>query len=53
LVAVKVRELRRRSEDHCRHPGTAGDREDPHAPGSAGPCAATLSCAWTGTAGGL
>ena len=34
-------ELRRRAEDHRRHPGAAGDREDPHAPGSAGPRAAT------------
>ena len=29
-------ELRRRAEDHCRDPGTVGDREDPHAPGAAG-----------------
>jgi len=30
----------------CRHPGAASHREDPHAPGSAGPCAATGASAW-------
>ena len=46
-------ELRRRAEDHCGLPGAAGDREDPHAPGPAGPCAAALTCAWAGATGGL
>ena len=46
-------ELRWRAEDHCRHPGAAGHREDPHAPGPAGPCAAALTCAWAGATGGL
>ena len=34
-------ELRWRSEDHRGDPGATGDREDPHAPGVAGACAAS------------
>ena len=46
-------ELRWRAEDHCGHPGAAGDREDPHAPGSAGPCTAACPGAWASAASGL
>lgn len=46
-------ELRRRVEDRRRHPGAAGDRGDPHAPGAAGPCAATLTRPRSSTSSGL
>jgi hypothetical protein len=46
-------ELRRRAEDHCRHPGTAGHREDPHAPGVASACTASGASPWPGPASGL
>ena len=46
-------ELRRRAEDHCGHPGAAGDREDPHAPGVAGQGATTLNCSRTSAASGM
>ena len=46
-------ELRRRAEDHRCHPGAAGDREDPHAPGSAGPRAAAGASPWAAAASGL
>ena len=46
-------ELRRRAEDHCGDPGAAGHREDPHAPGSAGPGAASGASPWPSPASGL
>ena len=46
-------ELRRRAEDHCGDPGSAGDRENPHAPGIAGACTASGAGRWPGAASGL
>jgi len=46
-------ELRRQAEDHCGDPGAAGDREDPHAPGSPGPGTAVRASPWPGAASGL
>ena len=40
-------------KDHRCHLGTAGDREDPHAPGVAGPCTAACACPWVAAARGL
>ena len=46
-------ELQRLVEDIRGGPGTAGDREDPHAPGSAGQGAATRASLSVATASGL
>ena len=46
-------ELRWRVEDHRGDPGAAGDREDPHAPGSAGQGAAKGASPWAAAASGL
>ena len=46
-------ELRRRADDHRGDPGTAGDREDSHAPGVAGAGAAEGASARAGAASGL
>ena len=46
-------ELRRRAEDHRGHPGAAGCREDPHAPGLGGACSASCASPWPGSASGL
>ena len=46
-------ELRRPADCHCGHPGAAGDREDPHAPGIAGTRTASGSGPWPGAASGL
>ena len=43
----------RQSDDHRGHSGTAGDREDPHAPGSAGPGTASGNSPWPGPTSGL
>ena len=45
--------LRRRAEDHCGDPGSAGDREDPQAPGIAGAGTATLIRPRSSAASGL
>jgi len=50
---LRSTELRRPAEDHRGDHGTAGDREDPHAPGSAGPGAAACASASVTAASGL
>ena len=42
-----------RAQDHRGDPGSAGHREDPHAPGPAGQGAASLTCPRPGAASGL
>ena len=46
-------ELRRRSQDHCGDSGSARDREDPHALGSAGQGTRSGASPWSGAASGL
>ena len=46
-------ELRRPAEDHCGDPRTAGNREEPPAPGVAGQGATKLSCSRSSAASGL
>ena len=45
--------LRRPTQDHRRHPGSARDRADPHAPGTAGPDTAPGASARRSSAGGV
>ena len=46
-------ELRWRAEDHCGDPGTASDRDDPHALASAGARTASCDGPWPSNASGL
>lgn len=46
-------ELCWRAEDHCGDPGTAGNREAPHALGIAGQGTASCAGPWAGAASGL